>query len=306
MITPAHLKPGDTVSIVAPGKKISKEAIDSAIKILQSWGLTVTMAENIFSDGHSYMAGNDAQRMSDFQQALDSKNVKAIICARGGYGSTRIIDQLDFSAMQSNPKWIVGFSDITAFHLKLTSLGYQSIHATMPVLFAAADSASSVQSLRDVLFGAETEITIPSKPCNRIGRATGLTIGGNLSLIVDALATSSEPDTDGKILIIEEIEEYRYKIDRMLTQLKRADKLKSLAGLVVGHFTNIQDTELSFALTVEELILDAVKQYDFPIAFGFPSGHENPNLAWRHGAEATLTVNSDSTSLRFKEKIKGV
>jgi len=299
MIAPTHLQKGDTISIVAPGKKTSRIAVENSIKIFKEWGLDVHVANNIFSDEHSYLAGTDAQRLEDFQRALNSNNVKAIICARGGYGSTRILDQLNYDALQQYPKWIVGFSDITAFHLKLSRLGYQSIHSTMPVLFTDVDSGSSVESLRKLLFGLDNQLIAPAKSSNRNGETKGKTIGGNLSLIVDAMGTSSEPDTEGKILILEEVEEYFYKIDRMLTQLKRAGKLKSLAGLVVGHFTNMQDTSVPFGESVEKIILNAVGEYRYPVAFGFPIGHENPNLAWCHGADAIFEVNAERASLSF-------
>jgi len=299
MTAPAYLKKGDTISIVAPGKKTSRVAIENSIKIFKEWGLNVHIADNIFSDDHSYLAGTDAQRLEDFQHALNSNDVKAIVCARGGYGSTRILDQLNYDSLQQYPKWIVGFSDITAFHLKLSSLGYQSIHSTMPVLFTDVDSASSVESLRNLLFGLDNQLVVPAKSANRNGSAKGKTIGGNLSLIVDAIGTSSEPDTEGKILILEEVEEYLYKIDRMLTQLKRAGKLKSLRGLGVGHFTNMQDTSVPFSESVEQIILNAVREYNYPVAFGFPVGHENPNLAWYHGADAIFEVNAERASLSF-------
>jgi muramoyltetrapeptide carboxypeptidase len=299
MIAPTHLEKGDTISIVAPGKKTSRVAVENSIKIFKEWGLNVHVADNIFSDDHPYLAGTDAQRLDDFQRALNSNNVKAIICARGGYGSTRILDQLNYHALLQYPKWIVGFSDITAFHLKLSHLGYQSIHSTMPVLFTDAGSAPSVESLRNLLFGLDNKLTVPAKSGNKNGKTKGETVGGNLSLIVDSMGTSSEPDTEGKILILEEVEEYIYKIDRMLTQLKRADKLKSLAGLVIGHFTNMQDTSVPFGESVEQIILNAVREYNYPVAFGFPIGHENPNLAWCHGAEAIFEVNAERASLSF-------
>jgi len=299
MIAPAYLKKGDTISIVAPGKKTNRIAVENSVKIFEEWGLHVQVANNIFSDDHSYLAGTDVQRLEDFQHAINSKEVKAIVCARGGYGSTRILDQLNYDAIKQYPKWIVGFSDITAFHLKLLRLGYQSIHSTMPILFTDSDSPSSVESLRNLLFGLDNQLVALTKSINRIGYASGETIGGNLSLIVDAMGTSSEPDTAGKILILEEVEEYLYKIDRMLTQLKRGDKLKSLAGLVIGHFTNMQDTSVPFGESVQQIILNAVNEYNYPVAFGFPVGHENPNHAWRQGANAILDVNAERATLSF-------
>jgi muramoyltetrapeptide carboxypeptidase len=299
MIVAPFLKKNDTVAIVAPGRKIKKEELEAAQKIIHGWGVETIIAKNIFSEQHSYLSGTDNERLEDFQMMIDDDSVKAIICARGGYGSTRILDELHFSALEKNPKWIVGFSDITAIHLKLFSLGIQSIHGTMPVLFSKEASKDSVSSLRKLLFG-EIDV-IEAKPCieNRLGQCSGQTIGGNLSLLVDSLATTSEPDTSGKILILEEIDEYSYRLDRMMMQLKRAGKLKNLSGLIIGHFTDVKDTELTFGETFQEIIMHVIKGYDYPVAFGFPIGHENPNLAWQHGAPATLTVNVSGSVLKY-------
>jgi muramoyltetrapeptide carboxypeptidase len=299
MIAAAPLRKNDTVGIVAPGRKIKKDELDAAIKVIDTWGLTTVVAENVFSNKHSYLAGVDEERLKDFQNLIDDPNVKAIICARGGYGSTRILDQINFEPLLKNPKWIVGFSDITAIHLKLFSMGLQSIHGTMPVLFARSDSKESVEHLRKVLFGEQNTIEAEKNKSNRAGKCQGQTIGGNLSLIVDSLATKTELDTVGKILILEEIDEYSYRLDRMMTQLKRAGKLENLAGLIIGHFTDVKDTEIKFGESFEEIILQAVKQYDYPVGFGFPIGHENPNLAWKHGGDANLIVDDARSTLSY-------
>jgi muramoyltetrapeptide carboxypeptidase len=299
MISAAPLKENDTIGIVAPGRKIKKNELDAALKIINSWGLNTVISENIFSAEHSYLSGTDQERLQDFQSMIDNPNIKAIICARGGYGSTRIVDQFDFNPLIKNPKWIVGFSDITAIHLKLFSLGLQSIHGTMPVLFSRSDSKASVEQLKKVLFGDGIIIEAENSSFNKLGKCIGETIGGNLSLIVDSLATGTEPDTTGKILIIEEVDEYSYRLDRMMTQLKRAGKLKGLAGLVIGHFTDIKDMESSFGESFEKIILNAVKEYNYPVAFGFPIGHENPNFAWRHGGSANLTIDQTKSILTY-------
>jgi muramoyltetrapeptide carboxypeptidase len=300
MIVSPFLKKTDTVGIVAPGRKIKKEELETAQKIIHAWGIKTITAKNIFSTQHAYLSGSDKERLEDFQMMIDDANIKAIICARGGYGSTRILDELDFSKLEKNPKWIAGFSDITAIHLKLFTLGIQSIHSTMPVLFSKEASKESVESLRKLLFGEQNNIEAKSNENNRFGQCKGQTVGGNLSLVVDSLATQSEPDTNGKILILEEIDEYSYRLDRMMMQLKRAGKLKNLAGLVVGHFTDVKDTEATFGETFKEIILHAIKDYNYPIAFEFPIGHENPNLAWKHGAMAALSVNEVGTTLEFE------
>jgi muramoyltetrapeptide carboxypeptidase len=299
MITPPLLRAGNTIAITAPGRKVSKAEMDIAIKTFQSWGLNVKLANNLFSTDHSYLAGTDAQRLDDLQSLINDTDVHAIICARGGYGSTRIVDQIDFSPLLDTPKFLIGFSDITAIHLKLYSLGIQSIHATMPILFPKDASKPSIESLKRMLMEKPDRIQSPASKYSIDGRGRGEVIGGNLSLINDALGTSSEPDTNGKILVIEEIDEYRYKIDRMLTQLKRAGKLEHLAGLVIGHLTDIKDSELSFGETVEEIILNHTQHYNYPVAFGFPTGHENPNLAWLHGGMAELNVRNGEGTLSF-------
>ncbi|HOX82727.1 MAG TPA: LD-carboxypeptidase [Chryseolinea sp.] len=299
MNKPPYLKPGDTVGIVAPGRKVTLSEIQYAINILKSCGLHVVLAKNVFSSDHSYLAGTDDQRLSDVQSILDDKSINAIVCARGGYGSTRILDQLDFTSFLKNPKWIAGFSDITAFHLKLSKLNVASIHSTMPILFSQMESADSIESLRRTLLGDPQSFLVNPHPLNRIGNASGQLIGGNLSLVLDSMGTSSEPDLDEKILIIEEVDEYLYKLDRMMVQLKRTGKLEKLSGLVVGYMTSIKDTTLAFGESAEVIIGHHTSSYHFPIAFNFPIGHENPNLAWIHGATVQLDVSESKSALTY-------
>ena len=297
MITPSSLRSGDTVAIVAPGRKVSIEDISTATKTLSSWGVDVEFAPNLFGGDHSYLSSNDAKRADDFQRALDDVKIKAIICARGGYGTTRIIDKLDFSQFLNAPKWIVGFSDITALHLKIFHLGVESIHGIMPILFHKPEYTSSIVSLQKILFGDDILISAEASEYNKPGITTGNIVGGNLSLLVDSLGTTSELDTTSNILIVEEIDEHLYKVDRMFTQLERAGKLENLAGLVVGHMTNLKDGELKFGETVQDIILNKVGNYRYPVGFDFPIGHDSPNLAWRHGSLMTLTVNKNGSSL---------
>lgn len=299
MIQPAALKKGDTVGIIAPGRKLDANATNAAKAVIESWGVKVSAGRNLLSSRHSYLSGTDAERLEDLQSMLDTPSVKAIICARGGYGTTRILDQLDFSSFLKSPKWICGFSDITALHLKLHELGVQSIHGTMPVLFQKPESARSVECLQKVLFGERASLEANYHEGNKIGVALGNLIGGNLSLIVDSLGTSTEVDTKNKILVIEEVDEYLYRVDRMMVQLKRAKKLHHLAGLVVGHMTEMKDTELPFGETIEEIILHHVLDYGFPVGFNFPVGHENPNLPWIQGSEARLNVTAENSILNF-------
>ncbi len=295
---PPKLKPGDTIGIVAPARKIFPEQLESAIQILQSWGLKTLPSKNIFSSVHPYLAGSDDERRQDFQSMIDDPTVNAILCARGGYGCTRIVDDIDFSTLKNHPKWIIGFSDVTAIHLRLIRMGFASIHGTMPILFNH-EASESVESLKKILFNDSSEIKISIVKTNRSGNGVGEVLGGNLSLIVDSLATSSEPDTNNKILFLEEIDEYFYKVDRMFTQLRRAGKLENLAGLLIGHMTDLKNSELAFGESVSQIVLHAVRDYKYPVAFSFPSGHQNPNIAWIHGATAILNVSENQVSFSY-------
>jgi muramoyltetrapeptide carboxypeptidase len=299
MILTPKLVAGDAVGIVAPARKVSPEQITPATDVLRGWGLEPVLAPGLFSEQHSYLAGTDDERRSDLQRFLDDTSIKAIFCARGGYGSTRILDDLDFTALRHHPKWIIGFSDITAIHLALARIGIASAHATMPLFFGQAEAQNSVESLRQLLFGGRVEISAPARPGNRAGVASGRVLGGNLSLVVDAIGTASDPDTTDAILIIEEIDEYYYKVDRMFRQLRRSGKLSRLAGLVVGHMTDMKNSDLAFAESIQEIVTDALHGCEFPVAFGFPSGHENPNLAWMHGAKGILEVGDKGARLCY-------
>ena len=290
----------DSVGIAAPAGKIKKESLDIAISVLELWGLKVKLGKHIFSNAHGYFSGSDAERLQDFQEMLNDPELDAIICARGGYGTTRIIDQLDVADFLKHPKLIVGFSDVTALHIRLHQLGFESIHSVMPIQFPKPEHRESVESLRKILFGETLALDAKASPFNRMGAATGQVIGGNLTLLVDSLGTTTEVDTANKILIIEEVGEYKYKLDRMLTHLKRADKLDHLAALIIGHMTDINDAEGSFVQTVEEIVLDKLNEFNYPVAFNFPIGHEAPNLAWRHGATGTLTVGNEVSTLSFR------
>lgn len=299
MVQPAALKKDDTVGIVAPGRKLDVKTIQAAKNILESWGVKVKIGNNLLSTKHSYLSGVDEERLEDLQTMLDDRAVSAIICARGGYGTTRILDQLDFSSFLKNPKWICGFSDITALHLKLQSLGVRSIHSTMPILFPKPESANSVEGLRKILFGETIVLSADTHSKNKMGEAHGNLIGGNLSLIVDSLGTSTEIDTKNKILIIEEVDEYLYRVDRMMVQLMRANKLQHLSGLVVGHLSEMKDTEIPFGESIEEIIQNHVMEFNYPIGFNFPIGHVNPNLPWVEGRLAKLIVTQEKSILDF-------
>lgn len=294
---PQPLRAGDKVAIVAPAGKLVEGTLEIALSTFKKWGLTVIIGEHV-EKGYNYFSASDADRISDFQKALNSQEIKAIFCARGGYGTTRIIDQLDFKPFLSSPKWLVGFSDITTIHFVLHNLGLQSIHATMPTGFRNADERS-IESLRRVLFGENITYEVSRHHMNRTGTAKAPIIGGNLSIINDSLGTLSEIEFDGKILFIEEIDEYLYKLDRMMVQLKRAQKLEKLAGLIVGNMTAMKDSNVPFGKEAFEIIHEHTAGFTYPIAFGLPIGHGPLNYAIPCSALCTLEVKGSGTNLSF-------
>jgi muramoyltetrapeptide carboxypeptidase len=297
LIQPPYLKEKDKVVIIATAKKFSPEQLNTAITTLEAWGLNVVLGKNLFKTYHQF-AGTDKERLKDLQSALDNKDIKAIFCARGGYGTSRIIDQVDLKLFKKFPKWLAGFSDVTVLHAHLQRHGFQSIHSTMPILFSK-DKKSSILSLKNALFGEELNYSFKGDKLNRAGSAKGIILGGNLSILNTIISTASDIDTKGKILLIEDIDEHLYHIDRMIIHLKRAGKLKKLAGLVVGHMTGMKDNDIPFGKNVKEIILDAVKEYKFPVSFNFPSGHEPENLALKFGGKINLVVGKDKSSVEF-------
>lgn len=292
----ASLNSKDKIFLVAPGRKVSELDIEESISVFKNWGLEVELGKNMFSDQHSYLSGTDQERKEDFQNALDDDHLKAIVCVRGGYGSSRIIDHLDFEKFKKNPKWIVGFSDITCFHLACAKMKINSIHGAMPIQFSKREAAESIESLRKILFGEQMIIKASPNSQNRFGEVEAPLIGGNLSLLVDSLGTKIEIDTEDKILLIEEIDEPRYKVDRMLMQLKRAGKFDQLAGLGIGQMTEIGDSSLPFEESIEEIVLSKITS-GIPVAFNLPFGHENPNYAWVQGKATTFIVKESGTVL---------
>ncbi|MCC2548918.1 LD-carboxypeptidase [Hymenobacter sp. BT175] len=296
--TPPALRPGDKVAIVCPARKVSHEELAASLAILDSWGLEVVLGQSVAAAHHQF-AGSDDVRRADFQQMLDDPSVRAILCARGGYGTTRIIDQLDFSGFAQNPKWIAGFSDVTVLNCHLLALGHESIHGVMPLLFDQPGGEEALESLRRALFGEAIEYTAPPHALNREGQATGELIGGNLSLLQTISGTASECSTAGRILFLEDIDEYLYNIDRMMVHLDRNGKLRSLAGLLVGHFSGPNDNAIPFGQTPYEIIDTYARRYQFPVAYGFPVGHEPENQALICGRQATMTVSAAGTRLHY-------
>ncbi|MBC8082108.1 MAG: LD-carboxypeptidase [Hymenobacter sp.] len=288
---PAPLRPGDQVAIVCPARKASHAELAAAVAVLESWGLRVVLGAST-NVAHHQFGGDDELRRRDIQQQLDNPAIRAVLCARGGYGTPRIIDQLDFSRFAEAPKWLAGFSDITAFNCHLLRRGYQSIHGVMPLLFQQPGGEASLASLRRALFGEPVTYQSPPHPLNRPGIATGELVGGNLSLLQTLTGTASDVSTAGRILFIEDVDEYLYAIDRMLVHLDRTGKLRHLAGLLVGHFTNPQDNPVPYGQTPNEIVQQYAGKYGFPVAHNFPVGHEPENMALICGREARLTVDA--------------
>jgi muramoyltetrapeptide carboxypeptidase len=285
------LKKGDKIGITCPAKKLPKP-MDDAVVLLQSWGLEVVLGETVNASYHQF-AGDDDLRAKDLQCFIDDDSVKAIIAARGGYGTVRIIDHVDFSRFAAHPKWLVGFSDITVLHAHLfANYRTQTIHGQMPVNIPDA-SAYSLETLRKALFGEAISYKFTSHGLNRSGKAKGTLIGGNLSLLVAVLASVSDYNYDGKILFIEDVGEYLYSIDRMVRALDRAGKLKNLAGLVVGGFTETKDNDIPFGQTVPEIIMGVVKKYNYPVCFDFPAGHIPDNQSLVFGKTFNLSINDN-------------
>lgn len=269
-----------------------------AVKLLESWGLEVVIGETVDASYHQF-AGDDDLRARDMQRFLDDDSIKAIIAARGGYGTIRMIDKLDFGHFVQHPKWVIGFSDITVLHSHIeANYGIATIHGQMPVNVVDG-SAKSLESLRMALFGEEISYHFNSHSNNRIGEATGQLIGGNLSLLVAVSGSVSDMDYDGKILFIEDVGEYLYSVDRMMYNLKRSGKLANLAGLIVGGFTEIKDNDILFGQTIEEIIMAIVKDYDYPVCFDMPAGHIPDNRALIFGRTVNIHVDEHHTTIKY-------
>lgn len=295
MQQPPFLKKGDKIGIIAPARKISKEEIQSSIDIFNAWGLEVVLSKNLFNADNQF-SGTENERAEALQIMLNDDSISAIISARGGYGTIRIIDKIDFTNFKKHPKWIIGYSDITVLHSHIHNFGIETLHATMPVNFTKNEEAT--ETLRKALFGEQLNYEVESHPLNRKGIAEAELIGGNLSLIYALTGSVSDIDTKGKILFIEDLDEYLYHIDRMMLNLKRSGKLDHLAGLIIGGMTDMKDNTIPFGKTAEEIITDAVKEYDYPVSFNFPAGHVEKNLALYFGRKVKLNV-ADTVQLFF-------
>ena len=295
MIQPPFLKPSDTVYITAPAKAIEESSVLAAKKTLEAWGLKVRIAPHCLGR-HHYFSGSDEERLADFQDGLDDPSIKAILCARGGYGCVRMVESLNWDAFERHPKWIIGFSDVTVFHQKIHQLGIQSIHAIMPLGFVEGSDAAK-ESLKKILFGEPVMLEAPYLTVNITGKATGKLVGGNMAIVSSLLGTPLSYSFKDNILVLEDIGEHVYKIDRMLYSLKLAGAFSQIKGLVLGGFTDMEDTDVPFGKTIKELILEQVRHLEIPVAFDLPIGHITDNQAFVLGRTASLQVTDTKTAL---------
>lgn len=294
---PPTLSPGDTIAITCPARKMTAVELQPAVTIIESWDYKVQLGQTVGLEHHQF-AGTDEERAADFQKLLDDPNIKAILCARGGYGTVRIIDRLDWAKFLQHPKWIIGYSDVTVLHAQLLQLGTATLHASMPVNFAT-NTPEALGSLRNALVGKPETYTTEAHDFNRTGTAEGVLIGGNLSVLYSLSGSVSDIDTMDKILFLEDLDEYLYHIDRMMMQLDRAGKLEHLAGLVIGGMNDMRDNAIPFGKSAYEIIQERVAKYQYPLCYGFPAGHIADNRALVLGAKYQLAVNDEGVELKF-------
>jgi muramoyltetrapeptide carboxypeptidase len=302
LIQPDYLKAGDTVAIVAPsGILINRnDEVEQAKNLLESWNLNVVIGSHVFSQDNHF-AGTDAERCEDFQKALDDPKISAIWCARGGYGTVRILDKLDYSGFKKHPKWIIGYSDITALHNQVHNEGYESLHALMCTSLTddLNEIEASISTFKDAIFGKQINYSLEGSNYNKVGEVTAPVVGGNLTILHTMLGSNTSIDTSGMVLFIEEIGEYKYHIDRMLQSLKRAGYFDNCKGVIVGDMSKMRKNTTPWGKSIEQLILDALMPYDFPIVFNFPAGHEKDNRALILGRQAKISVGKDKSIISF-------
>jgi len=300
VIKPTYLLKGDTIAIVAPaGFLKSEDSLKSGMALMDTWGLKIKVGRHVFKkEGH--FAGSDVERLSDLQEALDNPKIKAIWCARGGYGTNRIIDKLDFTAFKKQPKWVIGYSDITILLNHINNLGIASLHAMMATSTDTLKNALAVLSLKNALFGTTLNYEIPFKASNVLGDAHGVLVGGNLALLTASLGTASFPNLNKSIVFIEEIGEYKYRIDRMLYSLKRHGVFKKCRAVLVGGMTDIPKNDPEYGKSINQLILDVVDRNDIPVIFGVPSGHIKENCTLVLGSKVAIKATDKNSIILFK------
>ena len=302
MKEPTPLQPGSSIRIVSPAGKIEEKHVMPAVNWLEKQGYTVKLGKHVFAR-HFQFAGTDEQRADDVQEALDDPGCDIIICSRGGYGTVRIIERLDFTRFLEKPKWLVGFSDITILHSCLHNLEVPTIHGVMPRYFfdEEGEPKEDLTTMMKLVKGEGISYNVDATGFDRLGTASGQLVGGNLSIISSLYGTKYDIDTDGKILFLEDIDEFLYHTDRMVHQLKLSGKLDNLAGLILGDFTDMKDNESPFGQTVHEIFAEAVKDFDYPVCYGFPAGHDKKNLALAFVRDWELEVAERGTKLRLRE-----
>lgn len=299
LIKPPLLKPGDKVAIVAPSGRVDSEYIDKSASIFEDWGLEVVRGKHLLSEYHQF-SGTDEQRLSDFQNAIDSEDTKAVICARGGYGAIRLLDKINWNKFKQNPKWVAGFSDITAIHFSIQQMRIQSIHSAMPINIGSLPRTSQpVELLGQALFEGVLEYELPADKLNISGTEVTTIVGGNLSILYALAASKYGIDIKNKILFIEDVGEQYYHIDRMMQSLRLSGKLEELSGLIVGGLTEMTDNKRPFGKNPKEIIYEAVEGFDYPVVFDFPAGHIPDNRPIIMGAETALEVTQDFVKVRF-------
>ena len=297
MISPKYLHKNDTVAIVSTARKVTLKELKPAIRLLESWNLNVKIGKTIGLENNQF-AGSDEERIKDFQDMMDDTTVNAIWCARGGYGTIRIIDELDFTKFKKNPKWVVGYSDITVLHNHIHNLGIETVHATMPIN-VSKNTPESLSSLKDALYGNKLQYSIKTDKLNKLGKGKGELVGGNLSMLYSLLGSETAINTDGKILFIEDLDEYLYHVDRMMYNLKRNGYFDNVKGLLVGSMTAMKDNTIPFGKTSKEIIFEICNDFEFPICFDFPGGHVEDNRALIMGRTVHLKVGSGLSEINF-------
>jgi len=292
------LKKGDTVAVISTARKVSPSELDFAITKIKSWGLNVCLGKNLYKKQHQF-AGSIKERIEDFQWALDDNNIKAVFFAKGGYGSVHVIDYVDWQVFKTNPKWLVGFSDITVFHSHVHQcFNIPTLHAAMPITYPQ-NTDRAIKSMRDILFGEKVQYNFEGHSFNKNGNVKANIVGGNLSILCSLLGSKSQINTDNKILFIEDLDEYLYHIDRMMQALKRGGMLENLNGLMIGGMNGMNDNEIPFGKTAEEIIRDVVLEYKYPVAFNISAGHINENLPLLFGKKASLTIAPNQVLIEF-------
>jgi len=301
MIRPPYLKPGDTAGIAAPSGFLREEEISHGLDVIRSWGLNIRPGASLFKRNNSF-AGNDDQRVADLQEMLDDKAVKAIICARGGYGTARLLKHLDFSGFRENPKWVAGCSDITALHSVLGILGFESMHSAMPRgMTASKEDEDSLDSLKKALFGEAPVFNVAPNTLNRKGTAQGILTGGNLSVLYSLRGTDFDIATSGKILFLEDVGEYLYHIDRMMMNLYLGHKLDRLKGLVIGGMNKMKISGSGYRKKAYAIISEIVSEFHYPVIYGLESGHIRPNNTLILGRKVKIEASSEKATIMFAQ-----